>query len=710
MERPKGVPDEAFWSAGENEWCLAERDGEGEYHGVVKWWRPDGTLCCVTDYVHGTPHGSFKRVHENGEVSREGAFEEGQLHGTNVFHRSSGATTESFPHGLSEAVTRAEMDYEHGRIVAARCYDAEGRQCMEDGRPFPTTRPRGVPDDAHFRKRESGEYRWVHGAVIDPGDGSVKRTGTWRFWTPEGVLVSEESYDDGQLHGLARTFDEDGKLVEERTHEHGEKKGPFTRKLDDDAREGTRLVWERGTEVDDDVIGVVEYLDSDMRVIASVDTGHADDLEATQSVLTASTDLAALGERLIAERRMGAGVLALARAVGRGEAKPERLSDALRALERPWSRDASVEVTQYTKMVASNIARFGGGPDKCVNQLMEGIRKGGLGFELLRHSSAMLDDMGEAAIALELVDAAIAIAPDDVAASFEYTRALIRASLGDATGARQSVDVLMTAGSPMGPGMKSYISALFPEWTFWPATDGRLAAVDALRPLLERVEARRRIEASAWREAIQKSATRLGRHRARLLEAFGDRPWIVPDVSHLLPEGPVDVPTPESYAGVGVNHLARQEWTRLTWLCWLGGLDEIALPTAFGAPRDAVPVYLCGHARFFLAHGGDPTEHLGQMLAASGDIAEPSRHEDVIASAIDVARASSWFGVRMENVDDLPDADFLREDEQAFMGALAFFTTADHDLFGERDDDEDDDEEDDDDEDEDEDEDDDSDE
>ena len=695
MERPQGVPEEAFWSEDENEWCLAERDDEGEYHGVVKWWRPDGTLCCVTDYVHGTPHGSFKRLHENGEVSREGGFESGQLHGTNVFHRSTGETTENFPHGLSDAVRRAEMDYEHGRIVAARCYDAEGRQCMEDGTPFPNARPSAVPEGAHFRKREQdGEYRWVHGSVIDPGDGTVKRTGTWRFWTPEGVLVSEEVYEDGELHGLMRTFDEAGKLVEERAYEHGDKKGAFTRRLDDEEREGTGLVWERGTADDDDVIGVLEYLDSDMRVMATLDTGEADDLEATQSVLSARGELAALGDRLLSEKKMGAAILALARAVGRGEAKPERLAGVLRSLERPWSRDASVQATQYAKMLVSNIARFGGGPDKCVNQLMEGIRKGGLGFELVRHSAAILDDMGEAEIALELVDAAIAVAPADMASSFDYTRALIRASLGDAEGARASVDVLMAAGSPMGPGMKSYISALFPEWSFWPAGDGRLAAIDRLRPLLDRVESRRRIEPAALREAIQKSATRLLRYRERLREAFGDRSFIVPDVSHLLPEGPVDVPIPESYGGVGINHLARQEWTRLTWLCWLGGLDEIALPTDFGPPRDAVPVYLCGHARFFLAHGGDPTEHLTEMLAASGDIAEASKHAAVIAAAIEAARESSWFGVRLADIDDIPDADFLREDEQAFMGALAFFTTPGYDLFGERDDEEDEDEDD----------------
>ena len=83
-ERPKSVPEEAFWDEGDDEWCLPETDEAGEKHGTVKWWRPDGTLCCQTEYVHGKPHGKFQRFHENGEVSREGIFEDGKLHGTYV--------------------------------------------------------------------------------------------------------------------------------------------------------------------------------------------------------------------------------------------------------------------------------------------------------------------------------------------------------------------------------------------------------------------------------------------------------------------------------------------------------------------------------------------------------------------------------------------------------------------------------------------------
>ena len=258
QERPAGVPSDAYWDEDDNEWVLPERDSAGEFHGLVKWWRPDGTLCCVTDYEHGSPHGKYQRFHENGEVSREGTFVEGKLNGTDRYRRSSAETTETFPRGLGDAIFSAEMDYENGRVVAARCYNEAGVQCMEDGSPFPESRPDNVPEGSHFRKREAdGEYRWVLGTVIDNNDGTIDRTGQWRWWSPEGVLVSEESYEVGKLHGTSRTFDaetgvllsekvsvngkrhrerefEDGVLTSEKNFIDGEKRGSQTSKLDSD--------------------------------------------------------------------------------------------------------------------------------------------------------------------------------------------------------------------------------------------------------------------------------------------------------------------------------------------------------------------------------------------------------------------------------------------------------------------------------------------
>ncbi len=173
------------------------------------------------------------------------------------------------------------------------------------------------------------------------------------------------------------------------------------------------------------------------------------------------------------------------------------------------------------------------------------------------------------------------------------------------------------------------------------------------------------------------------RHRERLVERFGEADWIVPDVSHLLPDGPVEVAIPEDFGGVGINHLCRQEWTRLTWLCWLCGLDEIALPTEIEERVDHVPVHAVGFARFFMSYGEDPTERLGQLLEASEDLAPEERYGEVVAVMKDLAEESDWFGLGFTELDDVPDATFLQADELAFIKTFGFWSNPDIDLFDE---------------------------
>lgn len=221
-DKPQGVPDQAFWSSSDSEWILADRNESGDYVGLVKYYRPDGTLCCATEFVDGTPHGKFERFHQNGETSREGAFVDGTLHGPNTYFRSTARTTETFPPGLGETVWRCEMDYEDGQIVDGRLFDRHGRRLMEDGCPFPETRPESVSAGAHFRKIANRQHRWVHGSVRDQGDGTSVRVGTWKYWTSDGVLVREENYHEGQLHGSVCVFDKSsGALLTHQRYDHG---------------------------------------------------------------------------------------------------------------------------------------------------------------------------------------------------------------------------------------------------------------------------------------------------------------------------------------------------------------------------------------------------------------------------------------------------------------------------------------------------------
>ncbi|MBT8496268.1 MAG: hypothetical protein KJO07_24700, partial [Deltaproteobacteria bacterium] len=157
--------------------------------GIVTYWRPDGTLVNHCQFEHGSPHGWYKRYHQSGEVSRQGTFAHGKLHGTDKYFRSEQKTTENFPGGLSERVWSAEMDMRHGAIVGARAYDKNGVQCSESGEPFPD-RPDGVPEDASY---SSTGGRWLAGSTDD----EYQRQGLWRFWDSDGQLQQEVEYDGG---------------------------------------------------------------------------------------------------------------------------------------------------------------------------------------------------------------------------------------------------------------------------------------------------------------------------------------------------------------------------------------------------------------------------------------------------------------------------------------------------------------------------------
>ena len=190
-EKPESVDENAWWSPSDNEWLLAAKDGEGALHGLVTYWRPDGSLVNHCDYVHGTPHGSYKRYHQSGEISRQGTFVRGKLQGTDVFIRTESKSTENFPSGLSEAVWRAEMDMVNGSMVAGRLYNKAGQQVGEDGEPCPE-RPQSVPEEAVY---SSTSGRWVLGETND----DYKREGVWHFYVQEGWVQQAIAYEAGEV-------------------------------------------------------------------------------------------------------------------------------------------------------------------------------------------------------------------------------------------------------------------------------------------------------------------------------------------------------------------------------------------------------------------------------------------------------------------------------------------------------------------------------
>jgi len=664
MERPSNVPAAATFDADDDEWMLAERDEEGREHGLTTWWRADGSRCCVTEYVHGTPHGRFERFHDNGETSRSGRFVEGQLHGTNTFLRSTAPTRETFPAGLADAVWRCEMDYERGRVGEARAYDQSGHRVLEDGAPYPTEQPAGVPTSAHFRQEEDG-WRWVQGTVEDKGDGTIDRQGTWRWWSPEGDLVLERTYVDGALHGEQRVY-EDGVVVALSTFADGDETGPFERRAEA-GRYRLDVHTERGTLDDGNVVGSLQLLDDDGTVLATVDMGRKPSQDVLVEVIQGAhgdDDLRRLETDLPSAAFLGA--------VHGGRPVAE-LTRRLSAMQPPLSAEAMAHETQMAQHVVHNVMRFGGGPLAVIASLLDGIRKGADAGDLLRHGAATLDDMGHGPVAALWIDAACAIDADFV--GHEYTRALIRMSLGEPEAAMASIERLATGMEGPAAQMRAYHAGVFHSLSMDVASDPRLALAETLAPLLASAVQADVPDAEVVRRQLQQLATRLQHAREGVVTYFEEEPaWAPPTLDHLLPDGPVEVELPDAHA-IGWMHEARKDVLRLRWLCWSLGLDGTLLPeaVALDTARPSRALTLVVVARAQVLNGQEP-DVSDWLDAESEDV-------DAVHDALQSGLATqSWYGLPLSELDG-GTRNFAFQDEHALFDLMYRHWAAPHTVF-----------------------------
>jgi antitoxin component YwqK of YwqJK toxin-antitoxin module len=131
---PESVPDDAVWLEDEGEWEHSETDEDGKKHGHVRWWRPDGTMCCESHYEHGVAKGEGRRFHESGEVSQSYKFVAGKLHGERWWHATDNYTTEyKFHPNIAKAVQRMNMGTP---LDGGRYFDKDGNEVDFNGNPI----------------------------------------------------------------------------------------------------------------------------------------------------------------------------------------------------------------------------------------------------------------------------------------------------------------------------------------------------------------------------------------------------------------------------------------------------------------------------------------------------------------------------------------------------------------------------------------------
>lgn len=633
--RPPNVPPEAWWVGEEREWELGEISG-GVKHGTFRYWRADGTLCNECTYHDGVPEGPFKRFHENGEVSQTGQFVRGELHGTRTWYACDQPTSERMHDaGVSELVRRTEMDYDMGRVLAVRHYDASGRRVLPDGAPYPLT-PDGIGEDAEFRPDLGGV--WVRGGLDEKNERSGpwtfwtrdgvlleeteyrdgtksgtsiqfhpggaqkaegdyledQKVGVWRFWTAEGRLEREVEYDHDQLAGMMRRYDEAGNPTLEAEFDNGCKHGAFFARVRPGYYADPRVRAERGQFHYDHACGQWNLLDENETVVTTVELGRP--ITRDEPLLQSSAfvdehrsdaEWQQLGERLIGEGRVVEALCALARGAGQSTTA---LKEALRAHTLPLSEEASNTAAAHVLGAAQG----------SLAPLANALVRGADAPSLLRGIAIYLDQRHLSQAALDYVNAALALRP--TARDYYFTRSLIHMSLGKDSDAREDAMLLKAEDPDKAQFLLAYARILFPTFDFWPH---RVVPQTYYDNLPERPAQ----PLEAIQDVAKKYATRLHIMRNRLIELAGANVrWMIPDLSALLPQGPFELQTysiemtdgdgepytvsidetlsPQNWQIPELLKYARGEWNALCWLCWSVGMNHVGLPSEITPRRD----------------------------------------------------------------------------------------------------------------------------
>ena len=195
-KRPKSVPKDATFNRTERHWELEPRDGRRRAHGVVTFYRVDGTLAATATYHHGTLHGPYTRFHESGEIAVRGSYARGRDVGTTTYLRSKKPTSELAFDDIHEAIVKIECDYVRGCLRTTRWFDKADRLVTPDGDRWPP-RPAHVPLEACF----NGGEGWVDGGC----DEQLARHGIWRFWDRRGRRTHVIVYDHGREKRVRRS-------------------------------------------------------------------------------------------------------------------------------------------------------------------------------------------------------------------------------------------------------------------------------------------------------------------------------------------------------------------------------------------------------------------------------------------------------------------------------------------------------------------------
>ncbi|MBM4783225.1 MAG: FHA domain-containing protein [Archangiaceae bacterium] len=346
----------------------------------------------------------------------------------------------------------------------------------------------------------------------------------------------------------------------------------------------------KGTVKGHDFQGSVQAFDKKGTLLRTLELGGSVEDERVESVLVHEVRepraWKQLSQQLAKEGHIGEATLALIRAIGAGEPL-QTLNAWFTEHTIVRSERAALERAQKAGYVLSNMNRFGAPPPRKASYLVEELLQGAFPASICRELAIDQDQYASSRAAGDLIRAAKALNPDDKP-YYAYTQALIEMSLGNPDAARVCADELRERSEEQADFLTTYLHGLFPKFGFWAGEDG----VASLELDVEAQPSARKL--ADFRNAILKAALRVKSVRDHLLALVpAETPWLPPSVDALLARGKITL-TDDEQVGLDewqlksipqLMRFMRNEWARLTWLCWLAGLDAVGVPTATSKPR-----------------------------------------------------------------------------------------------------------------------------
>ncbi len=632
-ERNEAIPAAAIWRPDEEKWELAQTNARGEKDGDCLKFRPDGTAYLRTTYSAGVQDGPFFVYHPNGQIARRGLHIAGEIDGDLDAFASDAPTMEMLRSCcVPDGAWQLRASYARGRLQRQTFYNRNGEPLLSDGRVRPL-RPAGLPEAAQFYE---GEDRWYVGQT-DPNSGQW--VGAWRAWTVGGAIDEESEYADGfKIH--TRLFDQAGRVrLEAHFSADGVRTGPYRRcfvETGESPYADESIRQEAGAFEREQPVGIWTFCDAAGVVLRSVDWGLPYQTGGGNAEVFSDEDRPAEGWRALAASLRAAGRIREALcAVGRAAALSGHADDlrvCLLDTVVPLSPDEAARRTAaLADLTDENLAGT-------LNLLIAGVDPAAV----FRTMASQIK--GAPGAARDFAELAVLLAPER---TMTYvTRALIRIEIGDADGALADAQHVATDSEETAEFVRTYVRLIFPTFSFWPS--GELPSTP-----LENMPDAPEQSLSAVHHAIQVYATRLMKLRAAVVARLArldarvspsavppPRPWLPPDVSLLLPEGPVvlrneaaqivdetdtgpettDVQIDESlepsaWPVPALMRLARANWNGLCWLCWAAGLSQVALPADLSPPTNFKAAAGMAIARYWRALDAVATGGLRALTA-----------------------------------------------------------------------------------------------